>query len=1058
MEAVHHLSVGPQPGGNRPNNGEAVLHDALPTLHGTVTTTITFPSAGAAAFSCAGLLVGGLGGSFHPGDNAFTAWEISLSTKGFLRLGSHSGDFKLLKQVAMAVPLGKAMELSVLVKPSAPCAAAAGCAEFTIAVDGQQRMHFVDRRRGLGPAVALRSYDTAVTYSTLKISAAAPEHGHGHNHQHGVGLSAPGSNLGLETHGVNNGEALKEGAVRFRLSHNASDALSSHTRMDLLDKYHGAASGIFSCDEHLAGLHPSHGTELCTVVEGMFSYETMFSIHGDAVFAERAERLAYNALPAELTEDMWSHQYLQQPNAIIAAVQQEHFWATDGPDATTMNLEPNFPCCTGNFNQGWTKFVSHIAFVQPKTKTLALALLAPCAIAADLGDGAVAVNVTTAYPWGDRVQLSVSTPASMTLAVRIPSWATEAKVNGEQAANGTLHQIRLKPGQTSLLVTLPMEVRAERRYNDAVSLHRGPLLYSLDIVATETKLPYCSNKKAIDGSTLFCSNATFKVERFGSELRNATPWNWALELGSGDIAKQVTFEQVSATPATPLPFATAASPVALHVAAEQVAWGTEKGSAAAPPPSPVQSQGGAKEMLRLIPYSSTHGLSMVELPVLATSRSIKTDDRAGPPADVLSALSDVKGSLHHAYDLKDSTGEQMASLHLLPHTEGASPADRTYHAVYMSMLPKALWEVRVANSSDLIHWRFHRKILPNADMPYAKQLTNGWILLAHEQWMKVTPGPGSASPSRLGFKLYYSLADLLAGRHFNSFVAPLTQGRGSSLEGTPNVYSATVAKRGGLYMVDAEVGFHYNDAKGVDTVGHGSLRSFGPTSKEAEIGWTTVSATGYDAAFKKVGCVGNVGQRDAGTIGGSVLMMQEGNTGHMPPTVWADWRLWIYTPAPSENVFSTGPTGAGQITELKPKTDGGSSSFGNPSFKLVPCPGSAAAQCVFVSYFAFSQGAAPGEAGVVAFVSAAPGPSNATAGRSLASKMDDDPVMPDLLIPPWEPTYNLSESTMTQSCFGPARIGKPPAVQPLTNKSGQFMRHWGILTLDCRETRRTEGK
>ena len=58
--------------------------------------------------------------------------------------------------------------------------------------------------------------------------------------------------------------------MRFRLSHNASDALSSHTRMDLLDKYHGAASGIFSCDEHLAGLHPSHGTELCTVVEAMY--------------------------------------------------------------------------------------------------------------------------------------------------------------------------------------------------------------------------------------------------------------------------------------------------------------------------------------------------------------------------------------------------------------------------------------------------------------------------------------------------------------------------------------------------------------------------------------------------------------------------------------------------------------------------------------------------------------------------------------------------------------------------------------------------------------------
>ena len=174
--------------------------------------------------------------------------------------------------------------------------------------------------------------------------------------------------------------------------------------------------------------------------------------------------------------------------------------------------------------------------------------------------------------------------------------------------------------------------------------------------------------------------------------------------------------------------------------------------------------------------------------------------------------------------------------------------------------------------------------------------------------------------------------------------------------------------------MDAEVGFHYNDAHGVDTVGHGSLRSFGPTSHEAEIAWVTSSAMGYDAAFKKAGCIGNIGQRDAGRLGGSLLMMQEGNTGHMPPTIWAEWRLWLYRPAAAENILGpTGPTGAGTITELKPTTDGGSTAFGNPAFKLVPCPGAPASQqCVFVSFFAFGEGAAPGEAGVVAFVNAAP--------------------------------------------------------------------------------------
>ena len=52
-----------------------------------------------------------------------------------------------------------------------------------------------------------------------------------------------------------------------------------------------------------------------TVVEAMFSYNTMFSVHGDVAFADRAERIAYNALPATWSSprggDMWAHQYLQ---------------------------------------------------------------------------------------------------------------------------------------------------------------------------------------------------------------------------------------------------------------------------------------------------------------------------------------------------------------------------------------------------------------------------------------------------------------------------------------------------------------------------------------------------------------------------------------------------------------------------------------------------------------------------------------------------------------------------------------------------------------------------
>ena len=76
------------------------------------------------------------------------------------------------------------------------------------------------------------------------------------------------------------------------------------------------------------------GSELCTVVETMFSHEVMFYILGDPKFAERAEQLAYNALPATLTPDMWAHQYLQQSNEMNAIHSVKHVWTHDGPDST----------------------------------------------------------------------------------------------------------------------------------------------------------------------------------------------------------------------------------------------------------------------------------------------------------------------------------------------------------------------------------------------------------------------------------------------------------------------------------------------------------------------------------------------------------------------------------------------------------------------------------------------------------------------------------------------------------------------------------------------------
>ena len=54
-------------------------------------------------------------------------------------------------------------------------------------------------------------------------------------------------------------------------------------------------------DEHLppsADRNPGRGIETCGVVESMFSYAVMWQTHGDTMYADKVERIAFNALPA----------------------------------------------------------------------------------------------------------------------------------------------------------------------------------------------------------------------------------------------------------------------------------------------------------------------------------------------------------------------------------------------------------------------------------------------------------------------------------------------------------------------------------------------------------------------------------------------------------------------------------------------------------------------------------------------------------------------------------------------------------------------------------------
>lgn len=321
-------------------------------------------------------------------------------------------------------------------------------------------------------------------------------------------------------HCVNLAQGIKEPVIYYQQDPDPLYIKAVKKAFRDIKEFHGQPQGMYGGDEPLHGKIPTQGVELCSVVELMFSLENILKITGDIQFAEYLERIAYNALPAQIKQDFSSRQYFQSANQVILTRHRHNFYEEDNHGGTDLcfGLLTGYPCCTCNMHQGWPKLIQNL-FYSTKNNGVAAFIYAPCHVEMLVSDSVpIRIAEKTDYPFDENVTFTISCPdgTEFPFQLRIPSWCSSAEIrlNNEKflsPAAGTMCIINREwdDGDQVKLI-LPMKISFSRWVENSVAVERGPLLYALRIFEEWTTKN--------DG------------DRFGEyeEVRPLDPWNFGL--------------------------------------------------------------------------------------------------------------------------------------------------------------------------------------------------------------------------------------------------------------------------------------------------------------------------------------------------------------------------------------------------------------------------------------------------------------------------------------------------------------------------------------------------
>lgn len=353
-------------------------------------------------------------------------------------------------------------------------------------------------------------------------------------------------------------EDIRVPALLYTWTGNKTDLDASLKAIEWGEKMNLLPVGICSGEEWHAGIGATRNIETCNVAASEWTFLWMLRITGDKSYADRIEKIFFNAGSAPVDREFKTMCYYQSLNRYSSTLPGEEPRAPGKNAYKFTRIGHEVLCCVGNLTRVIPNYIMNM-WMATMDHGLVATLYGPCKVHTRVADNiSVDIDCQTSYPFEELINMTVNPEKDIEfpLYLRVPEWCQnpEIKVNGtaidaKQGGSEFIKVSRLWKKNDKIILHFPMNVKVVKgretpypqisyfdRYhkmakdttinNPYECVYYGPLLFSLAIPDEDPnkEMPNAKFNYALDVNSNSVAN---QIE----VIRQAMPgkWNWSLD-------------------------------------------------------------------------------------------------------------------------------------------------------------------------------------------------------------------------------------------------------------------------------------------------------------------------------------------------------------------------------------------------------------------------------------------------------------------------------------------------------------------------------------------------